>query len=390
MHAREPLPEPDELQQLQSQALARHLVRLADERGGFLPFDVYMHEALYASGLGYYSAGATKFGAAGDFVTAPEISPLFGAALAAQLAQITTATAPLILELGAGSASLALAVLRAYENAGVPLSGYRILEVSADLATRQKELLSRQAPALVGKVTWLQSLPDVISGAVVLNEVLDAIPCSIAEFEGDGGVSEIGVRASAEGGLALDKRAADARFIAALREVLPEDITLPPGYRAEFNPQARALITTLASRIDTGCALVIDYGFPGHEFYHPARREGTLMAHYRHRAHGDILAWPGLQDITAHVDFSAIAHAADDADATLYGYASQASFLMNCGILDLIGPSVSHKAHAELLGGVQRLLSEAEMGELFKVLAFGRGLDEPLLGFASGNRLSAL
>jgi SAM-dependent MidA family methyltransferase len=389
MHTREALPEPDGVQQAQSQKLASHLARLAARSKGFLTFEEFMQEALYAPGLGYYSAGAAKLGANGDFVTAPEISPLFGRALAKQLIQVTEATKPRILELGAGSGRLALEILNAYRDCAVELPSYQILEVSADLASRQRALFASIAPELLNNIAWLHELPDEIEGAVIANEVLDAIPCRLAE-RNDAGWRECGVGFTAGNTLAWRTRTAGAQFLHSLSKVLPPGERFPPGYRAEFNPQAQALVGTLASRLSLGAAFMIDYGFPSREFYHEDRKAGTLMAHYRHRAHSDLFAWPGLQDLTAHVDFSALAHAADDANATLYGYSSQASFLLNCGILGLMDATHSTVASAKITAGCQRLLSEAEMGELFKVLAFGRGIEEPLIGFSRGDRLHTL
>jgi SAM-dependent MidA family methyltransferase len=389
INSREGLPLPNDVQQAQSQKLASHMAGLAAKGDGFLTFEEFMQEALYAPGLGYYSAGAAKLGAAGDFVTAPELSPLFGHALANQLIQVTEATKPRILELGAGSGRLALEILRAYRDSGAELPNYQILEVSADLASRQRALFASDAPDLLANITWLHALPDNIEGAVIANEVLDAIPCRLAERD-ETGWRECGVGFSDSNELEWRTRNANADFLALLLNVLPGGMNFAPGYRAEFNPQAQALVGTLASRLSHGAAFMIDYGFPAREFYHEDRKTGTLMAHYRHRAHSDLFAWPGLQDLTSHVDFSALAHAADDADATLYGYCSQASFLLNCGILGLMDATLSTVASAKMTAGCQRLLSEAEMGELFKVLAFGRGIEEPFMGFSRGDRLHTL
>jgi SAM-dependent MidA family methyltransferase len=383
------LPEPDAVERAQSAKLVSHIARLSAKRAGFLGFEQFMHEALYSAGLGYYSAGAKKLGRDGDFVTAPEISPLFGRALSAQLMQVTAHTTPEILELGAGSGKLALQVLNAYREAQAPLTRYAILEVSADLASRQRSLLEEHAPDLVSSVVWLDTLPDQISGAVIANEVLDAVPCRLAHRD-PAGWNEVGVGIDASGALQWQERRADAAFLASLKRLVSCEAELAIGYRAEFNPQAAALVATLATRLLAGAAFIIDYGFPAREFYHPARHAGTLMAHYRHRAHTDLLRSPGLQDLTGHVDFTALAHAADDANATLMGYTSQASFLLNCGILELIDETLPTNAGARLKGGVQTLLSEAEMGELFKVLAFGRGIEDALIGFSRGDRLASL
>jgi SAM-dependent MidA family methyltransferase len=383
------LPAPDASALAQSELLVKHIGLLIQSSGGFIGFDRFMQAALYAPALGYYSAGARKLGAAGDFVTAPETSPLFAQSLANQIAEIIHHSKALVLEIGAGSGRLALDLLLALKGRHGLSPRYQILEVSADLRERQTALL-KEAPGLIDQVDWLDRLPEQISGAVIANEVLDALPCRVAEIEA-GLWYEIGVALDAEGRLCEAKRPAPADLVEDLGELAPQFGGYPGRYRVELNPQAGALIRTIATHLTAGVALFFDYGFPDHELYHPQRATGTLMAHYRHRAHGDLLRWPGLQDLTSHVDFTAMAHAADDAGATLYGFTSQARFLVNCGIADLVqidpkGSSASLRA----LPGMQRLVSEAEMGELFKVLAFGRGIDVPLLGFRQGDRLVSL
>ena len=382
-----PSPEPEALGR--SSLLRQQIVAMIDAAGGFLSFDQYMQETLFAAGLGYYSGSATKFGSAGDFVTAPEMSALFGQALARQIEQIMAHSSREILELGAGSGRLALDILTSLQQLGMPLPRYRILDVSGNLRARQQQLFSDKAPELQPHVEWLDALPDQLRGVVIANEVLDAVACEIYQLQQDGWF-EIGV-GQQQGELLEASRRIEGCLPLHLQQIAAELDPAALPYRLEVTPAARALVSTVAERLSQGAALFFDYGFPAHEFYHPQRVGGTLMAHYRHHAHSDALLWPGLQDLTAHVDFSAMAHSADDAGAELYGYTSQARFLLNCGVLELIGESSADPLEKlKATPGLQRLVSEAEMGELFKVLAFGRGIDVALMGFASGDRLNRL
>jgi SAM-dependent MidA family methyltransferase len=383
------LPEPDAAALLQSQRLLGRLRDVIRASAGFIGFDAFMQEALFAPGLGYYSAGSTKLGANGDFTTAPETSPLFAQSLAVQIAEVLPHSADSILELGAGSGRLGLDLLLALRDRHGLKPRYAILEVSGDLRERQQALFAAE-PELFTQVQWLDQLPETIDGVVIGNEVLDAVPCRVAEFDA-GCWWEIGVALDDEQQIREARRPAPSDLIADLGDLAQQFSGDDARYRLELNPQARALVSTLAARLKRGAAFLIDYGFPDHELYHPQRAMGTLMAHYRHRAHGDLLRWPGLQDLTSHVDFTAMAHAADDAGAALYGYTSQARFLINCGIASLAASNPGGDiAHLRSMPGMQRLTSEAEMGELFKVLAFGRGIDQPLLGFAVGDRLARL
>jgi len=358
-----------------------------EDAGGFLPFDRYMQLVLYAPGLGYYVAGARKFGAGGDFVTAPELSRLFGATLSRQVAAILAATeAREVVEFGAGTGKLAADMLVALDAAGALPNRYCIVEVSPDLRERQRATLARVAGDHARCVEWLPGPPKRIDGAVVMNEVLDAVPPSIVARRADAWLERGVVRE--HGALALAWRPlADARLraLAAAR--------FPAGdYASELNPAAEALVALVGARIASGALLVIDYGFPRAEHYHPHRDGGTLMAHYRHRAHGDALSWPGLTDLTAHVDFTAVAEAGERAGLAVAGFASQAAFLLALGLLDrlaAVGP-VEATAYLREAAAVQTLTSPAEMGELFKVLALARGdaIDWP--GFALSDRSHAL
>jgi SAM-dependent MidA family methyltransferase len=357
---------------------AAHSARVVDairteivHAGGFIPFTRYMELALYAPGLGYYAAGAQKFGAAGDFVTAPELTPLYGAAIAHQLAPILAETRDRhIVELGAGSGALAAALLNTLTDARSMPSRYTILEVSPHLRAMQKTRLAERAPAAVERVEWIERLPDAIDGVVVMNEVLDAIAPRLLARRG-GTWFERGVVWS-NGAFAWDERPLDdASLEAMVRARFPAD----GDYVSEANPAAEALVTTLGRRLASGALLIVDYGFPRHEYYHPQRSAGTLVGHYRHRVHDDPFLWPGLSDLTTHVDFTGIAEAGERAGLHVAGFATQASFLLGCGILDLLQATGAPESVAYLreASAVQKLLSPAEMGELFKVLLLARG-----------------
>jgi len=376
------LPPPDPLAAAHS---ARLIERVADEidvAGGWIPFDRYMALALYAPGLGYYAAGAHKLGdsaSGGDFVTAPEISSLFGAALAVQAEQVLSASGPNILEFGAGSGALADDLLDALAARGVRVDSYLIVEVSADLRERQRRRLQRHR-----QVRWLDTPPAGFEGLVIANEVLDVMPVRLFVRAQDG-VRERGVTWRG-GGLAFEDRPADASLADAVMAIEAELGPLTPGYGSEVCALGPAWTAQIAQWLTRGAALLIDYGFPRREYYHPQRLMGTLMCHYRHHSHAEPLWLPGLNDITAHVDFTAAAEAAHAAGLEVLGYTSQAHFLINCGILGLLQEQHSPRRSGE----VQRLVSEAEMGELFKVLALGRGIDGPLLGFVRGDRRDRL
>jgi len=379
------LPTPDSAAAESSARLVARIASEIDQAGGWISFDRYMELALYAPGLGYYSGGARKFGAAGDFVTAPELSPLFAEALAAQLEPILAASAPRLLEAGAGSGALALGLLRALERRGALPERYEILEVSGELRARQQETLAA-VPQLAERVAWLDALPDTFSGAVVANELLDAMPVHIVAWREDG-VFERGV-ALENGAFAWQDRPAAGALLA-----VSQGLTcVAPPYVSEINLAARAWVAEWGRLLQRGALLLIDYGFPQREYYHPQRAEGTLMCHYRHHAHGDPLWLPGLNDITAHVDFTAMAEAGHDAGLDVLGYTSQAQFLLNCGLAQLLEAHQADgaAAYAALASGAQKLISPAEMGELFKVLALGKGIGEPLLGFTHGDRSHAL
>jgi SAM-dependent MidA family methyltransferase len=339
--------------------------------GGWINFAEFMDLALYAPGLGYYSAGAQKFGEAGDFVTAPELSPAYGACLARAIAPLLR-PGDAILELGAGSGALAQPLLDVLPSTGAPAVDYRILEVSGELRARQAERLAGYP------VQWLDRLPGPgFQGVILANEVADALPVQRFSWQG-GDVQELGVARAAEG-FRWAARPAASELRTQVRSLMDRiGAAWPPGYRSEFCPGLRPWVRGLAGVLLRGLILVCDYGLTAREYYHADRSDGTLVCHYRHRAHGDPFRWPGLQDISAWVDFSAAAQAGVDAGLTLAGFTTQAQFLLANGLVDAAPPAdpVAQASHAAAL---RRLLLPGEMGERFKVLALGRGLAaEPL------------
>ena len=379
------LPTPSPTATAHSQELVAAISREIAAAGGWISFARFMEMLLYAPGLGYYAAGARKFGAAGDFVTAPEISPLFGRALAGQVAQVMALSAPAILEVGAGSGRLAADLLLELERRGQLPESYCILDLSADLSERQQATLAAAAPHLLARVRWLDRLPETFAGVVVANELLDAMPAHVVAWRADG-IFERGVVVDTAGGFTWNERPASGALLAAAEEIAAQ-CQLPPGYESEISLAARAWAGEWGYRLSRGALLLIDYGFPRREFYHQQRGRGTLMCHYRHHAHPDPFYLPGLQDVTVHVDFTAIIAAADAAGLDLLGYTSQGQFLLNCGILDQLASwQAGTPDYVRASGAVNQLVMPHEMGELFKVIAIGRGIAGPLLGFASGDQ----
>jgi SAM-dependent MidA family methyltransferase len=361
--------------------LTQVILREIEAAGGWIGFARFMELALYAPALGYYAAGATALGGAGDFVTAPEISPLFGRTLARQIAELLERTGGDVLELGAGSGRMAADVLDELQDTNCLPRRYLILETSPQLVQRQRRTLLQRQPALMDRLDWISALPEKFDGAIVANEVLDALPVHLVAWRKDGLV-ERGV--SWDEGFVWSERTLPPGALRAAAEAIGAEA----DYASEISLLAPALVRSLSAALRKGALLLIDYGFGRREYYHPQRGNGTLMCHYRHRAHDDPFFLPGLQDLTAHVDFTAIAHAGIESGLSLLGYATQAQFLVNCGITGLLEQHAHDAAAARitLTGGVQKLLSPAEMGELFKVIALGRGIDGPLVGFASGDK----
>lgn len=379
-----PAPTPDAF--AHSQRVTAHLHALIDDAGGWIPFSRYMEAALYAPGLGYYAAGAAKFGTAGDFVTAPELTPLFGRTLAQAIAPVLAETNGEVLELGAGSGRLAADMLGELERLGALPARYDILEVSADLRQRQQETLVRERPHLCERVQWLDALPDHFRGVILGNEVLDALPVELVHWTANGAMVH-GVIRDGES-FTWQDQPIDDPVLRARAGALDR----APGYLSEINLATDALIASLARMLDYGLILMIDYGFSATEYYHPQRHMGTLRMHYRHHALDDPFYLPGLCDLTAHVDFSAVARAGRDAGLELAGYASQANFLLGSGLTELLmqTPPTDAAAYLPQANAVQRLVSPAEMGELFKVIGFAKGDLAPLAGFARGDRRHTL
>jgi len=355
------LPSPDATALEHSERLVSQLdARLAD---GPLSFAEYMHCALYTPGLGYYMAGARKFGIRGDFVTAPEVSPLFGATLATQCQEIFDVCDAQILELGAGSGRLAASLLDALQS--VPELQYYILEPSAELRYRQRELLATTISAdRLRRVHWIDTLPAQFNGMVLANEVMDALP--VERFVVADVLQQMGVvRAATEADLGY-------QFTA--------------GYCSEISLLLSPWIQSLADCLARGVILLADYGYPRREYYLPERTSGTLTCYYQHHAHDDPYRYPGLQDITAHVDFTRVAETAIDAQLALLGYTSQASFLLALDLMSHADKALSHAAgdvdRLAITQAIKTLTLPGEMGERFQVMALGKGYDRPLRGFS--------
>ena len=389
-HSMLPAPTPEE--QRHSERLATLIREAVRSAGGWLSFERFMELALYAPGLGYYSAGAVKFGAGGDFVTAPEVSDLFGRCVARQCAEVLSGLGGgTILELGAGSGRMAAALLTELAALRALPERYAILEVSADLAARQRERLARLPQALRERIVWLERLPArPLQGVMLANEVADALPCRRFRIE-ERGISELGVEldtlttAPAMAPLCFRERtiAADASLMRACAEIgaaLPAP--LPAGYTSEVCVRVAPWIAALSAALARGVLLLCDYGLPRRHYYHPQRVSGTLLCHYKQRAHEDPFINLGVQDITAWVDFTRVADAALAAGLEVSGFATQAAFLLGTGIEQLVSEAGEGIERARLAGEARRLIMPEEMGEAVKMMALTRDLDMPLAGFA--------
>jgi len=385
-----PIPDADAL--AQSLRLVSLIEREISTAGGWISFHRYMELALYAPGLGYYSGGMQKFGRGGDFITAPELTPLFGQTLATQVAEVMRMSHPAVIEAGAGSGMLAADLLCELERLDCLPESYGILELSAELRARQQQTFVALDPRLASRVVWLDVPPETFSGVLVGNEVLDAIPMRVIAMQG-GEYFERGVSCLEPGAFAWAERPAQGVVLEAAQK-LPLPVWMcvegENGFVTEVNLAAAAWVADWAARLQCGALLLFDYGYPRDEFYSPTHARGTLMCHYRHRAHEDPFLWPGLNDITGSVDFTAMAEAGFDAGLDVLGYTSQGQFLLNCGLLERLAgcePSAT-AAYARASSAAQKLTLPREMGELFKVLALGRGVatSTPLIGFARGDR----
>lgn len=384
------LPQPDADSAAHSRRVVRHIRERIAAAGGEISFAEFMQLALYAPGLGYYSAGASKFGEAGDFVTAPEVSPVFGRVLARQCAPLL-ATAGLgdVLEFGAGSGRLASDLLGALAELDALPDRYAIVEVSADLRERQRRLLRAERPGLAERVEWLERLPESFSGVVVANEVADALPVERFVRRAEG-IVQICVGIDGEG-LVLRERKAPAILERAVGEIETDlERCLPDGYVSEVGLAARAWMSTLAELLTRGFAFVFDYGVSRREYYADERRDGWLRCHFRHHAHNDPLLLPGVQDITAWVDFTALAGAAVAGGLDVAGYVTQANFLLDGGLTDELAGMAELPTNAQLAlsGQVKRLTLPGEMGEHFKCLGLQRGIDVRPPGFAADRTAS--
>lgn len=358
-------------------ALQAHIRQAIDAAGGWIGFDRFMSLALYTPGLGYYAHGSTKFGtmpeSGSDFVTAPELSPVFAHTLAVQVQEALAVTGTQdVWEFGAGSGALAAQLLTQLQADGVALRRYHIVDISGSLRARQQERLA----AWGDRVVWVDTLPEHLQGVIIGNEVLDALPVQLLQRR-DGQWYERGVALAPEGGWQWSDRPTTLRP--------PLEIDGTHDYLTEIHPQGEAFIRTLAAHLRRGAVFLIDYGFGEAEYYHAQRSMGTLVCHRAHRVDSDPLADVGLKDITAHVNFTGVALAAQEAGLGVLGYCTQARFLMNCGLLERL-----EQQPLAVRVQAQKLIMEHEMGELFKVIALYRGEPWDALGFAHGDRSHTL
>ena len=388
------LPPLSAVERAHAERVSAHIREFVAAQGGVIGFDAYMRLALYSPGLGYYSAGAAKLGGDGDFVTAPEVSSLFSRCLARQAAEILQVTGGDILELGAGLGTMAADILLELAALECLPGRYRILEVSADLAQRQRTRLSQLPASLAERVEWLERWPERgMRGVVLANEVLDAMPVERFVLRGPPGAQRVRAMGVSVAGEEFRWRETTAvpeleQAVASLLETLPEPLS--DGYVSEVCLAFQPWIASLAAQLELGVALLIDYGLPRAHLYHPERSTGTLRCHFRHRAHDDPFVNVGLQDITAWVDFTRVAEAADSASLEVLGFATQAAFLIGAGMDSLLTTEMQLAAddmqrQTQLAGEARRLMLPGEMGEVFKVIALGRGYDAPLSGFSTLN-----
>lgn len=347
--------------------------------------------ALYEPGFGYYVSGKEKFSERGDFITAPVLGDIFGICLARQCEQIFDHTGMRnMLEFGAGNGELAATVLRSLEKLERLPERYFILEPGAELRQRQAEIIQEKAGPAANRVVWLSEMPEEFSGVVLANEVLDAMPCQRFRIDDTGVARRCDVIES--GGLLNPVFSHSALSDQFCERISAFD--LPEGYESECNPVAEAWTSSLATSLKEAVVLLIDYGFPDREYYHPDRSQGTLMCHYRHIAHSDPMFYPGLQDITAHVDFTAIGNSASTAGLDVCGYTTQAGFLLGCGALEHLQTrqleAGSDREYLEMSQEMKKLVLPHEMGELFKVLSLSRNIELDLIGFQIQNRMGKL
>jgi len=381
---------PPALAQVPDTAAAEHSRRLLnlirDEAaacGGPLPFDRYMELALYAPGLGYYVAGAPKLGPQGDFTTAPELSPLFGACIAAQCREVLEALGDGdILEFGAGSGALAAQILSSLADAAALPRNYLILELSPELRAGQQRLLAEQVPELLARVRWPDRLPTRLRGCILANEVLDAMPVHRFRIGADGRPRELCVRYTPIGLEEIAVEAVRPELTTALGKLQDQGLAVDPGYESELNLRLAPWLRALAEQLEQGLILLIDYGYPRVEYYRSDRRRGTLLCHYRHRALPDPYLYPGLQDITAHVDFTAVAEAGTRAGLRTSGFTTQAHFLIGCGFDRLLAQVAAGPDAMDAMLGAKQLVLPSAMGERFQVLGLDKGASRDWVGFS--------
>jgi len=377
-----------------SDALSAQIAAEIAAAGGAIRFARYMEMALYTPGLGYYSAGATKFGDAGDFVTAPEISPLFARCLARNCAAVLGTLSGVgseggeIFELGAGSGAMAAELLLALEQLNALPAHYLILETSGELRQRQQRTLADRVPAYADRVRWLDCPPRALRGVILANEVIDALPCERFRI-GEDGIEYLGVGCR-DGGFDWQGLPADAALLdqqTRIADALGQ--SLPAGFRSEWRPMLEPWLAGIAGALEQGLLLLVDYGLPRAQLYHPQRGDGTLICHYRHRAHDDPFLWPGLQDITAWVDFTMVAEAAQQHGLLLDGFTTQAAFLIASGLEEVLDPAAEADPRRRMEQGrqIRWLTLPGEMGEGFKVAGFSRRWDGECPGL-TGDDLS--
>ncbi|MGH8120570.1 MAG: class I SAM-dependent methyltransferase [Gammaproteobacteria bacterium] len=388
-----PLPVPSHDALEHSERLCRRIREVISDNGGNISFARYMELALYEPALGYYSSGTGKFGEPGDFVTAPVISPLFAECLARQCHELLSRLAePVIVECGPGTGDMACVLLAALEQELCPPARYYLLEVSADLRERQQQLMDWKIPHLLPRVEWIDRLPPRdFAGIILANEVLDAIPVNRYLFA-DGELYDLGVGTDGKsfnwtvmplGGERLP------RMKSLLQEVMP---AWPESYCFEVNHHISPWLAAVTEKLQQGMVLLIDYGYPRREYFHPQRNDGTLLCHYRHHVHHDPFFYPGLQDITSSVDFTAVAEAAVACRLEVKGYTTQAHFLLGCGLAGILEEKQLSGAiaRAELGRQAQILTLPGEMGESFKVMALAKNMAGPLRGFSLADHRARL
>ena len=375
------LPLPSPAAQQSSANLQTLLAEEIRKHGNWIPFSRFMELVLYTPQYGYYTGGSHKIGNNGDFITAPTLTPLFARTLARQLQELLPQTAGNIYEFGAGTGQLAADLLN---NLSDGINRYYIIEISPELAARQKDLIQTLAPQAAQKIVHLSALPETFDGIIIGNEVLDAMPVEIIRKDEGGSFEHVGVCLDNDRFTYSARPLHDLQLSALASLYFPK---LSSPYTSELHPQQYAFIRTLASRLELGCMIFIDYGFDAAQYYHPQRNQGTLIGHYRHHIIHNPFDFIGLADLTAHVNFTDIAQAGTDAGLDLIGYLPQSHFLLNLGITELLAQTgkTDSAAYIREAAAVQKLIDQHEMGELFKVIAFGKNINIDWTGFCFGD-----